>query len=101
MHGVALVIGDHPKRQFQTHVRTTDWWYIRFHQGGGADGDYTADELEAWTERFRRWLRDGDVYAYFNDDWAGHAVAEALRLRELVLPAGPGMRSDATPTIEA
>src|ERR687885_68364 len=32
-HGVALVIGDHPSRPFQTHELTTDWTFIRFHAG--------------------------------------------------------------------
>jgi uncharacterized protein YecE (DUF72 family) len=30
-HGVALVIGDHPTRPFQTHELTADWTFIRFH----------------------------------------------------------------------
>ena len=32
-HGVALAIGDHPKRPFQTYDATADWRYIRFHYG--------------------------------------------------------------------
>jgi uncharacterized protein YecE (DUF72 family) len=31
--GVALVIGDHPERPFQSHELTTDWTFIRFHHG--------------------------------------------------------------------
>lgn len=83
-HRAALVIADHPERRFQTLVRTTDWVYLRFHQGSGADGEYTEDELKAWSKRVRAWLEEGDVYAYFNDDWGGHALEEAVRLRELV-----------------
>lgn len=33
--------------------------------------------------RIREWQKHADVYAYFNDDWRGHAVKEAIRLREL------------------
>lgn len=83
-HGAALVIGDYPKRPFQTHARTADWTYVRFHQGRGRDGNYTRKQLEEWAGRIRRWQADGDVYAYFNDDWGGHAIREALQLRELV-----------------
>jgi uncharacterized protein YecE (DUF72 family) len=83
-HGAALVVADHPERRFQTLSRTTGWMYVRFHQGRGRDGNYTPKQLETWAERIAAWRRDGDVFAYFNDDWGGHAVDEALRMRELV-----------------
>jgi uncharacterized protein YecE (DUF72 family) len=83
-HGVALVIGDHPERPFQTQARTADWTYVRFHLGRGRDGSYTPAQLRRWAETVREWREQGDVYAYFNDDWAGHAIREAQRLRELV-----------------
>jgi uncharacterized protein YecE (DUF72 family) len=83
-HAAALVIGDHPERPFQTLSRTTDWTYLRFHHGRGRDGNYTPKQLRTWAERVEGWLGDGDVYAFFNDDWRGHAIKEAVRLRELV-----------------
>jgi uncharacterized protein YecE (DUF72 family) len=83
-HDFALVIGDTPRRPFQTLARTTDWMYIRFHQGRGREGNYTPAQLREWAPRVRAWAKDGDVYVYFNDDWNGHAVKEALRLKQLV-----------------
>jgi uncharacterized protein YecE (DUF72 family) len=83
-HEAALVIGDDPKRPFQTLARTANWTYLRFHRGRGRDGNYTPKQLEEWSARVREWLAEGDVYAYFNDDWSGHAPAEAERLRELI-----------------
>jgi uncharacterized protein YecE (DUF72 family) len=83
-HGTALVIGDHPERPFQTLTRTTDWMFARLHLGRGRDGNYTPAQLGTWAERVREWREQGDVYVYFNDDWRGHAIREALRLRELV-----------------
>lgn len=83
-HRAALVIGDHPQRRFQSLARTTDWVYLRFHRGRGRNGNYTGSQLETWSDRVREWLSHGDVYAYFNDDWGGHAIAEAIRLRELL-----------------
>ncbi|MGH3132160.1 MAG: DUF72 domain-containing protein [Gaiellaceae bacterium] len=83
-HGVALVIGDHPERPFQTLARTAGWTFVRFHRGRGRDGNYAPRQLETWSERLRGWCADGDVYAYFNDDWGGHAIEEAIRLRELI-----------------
>jgi uncharacterized protein YecE (DUF72 family) len=83
-HDAALVIGDTPKRPFQTHAWTADWTFIRFHTGRGRGGNYTKKQLEEWGKRIGGWLADGDVYAYYNDDWKGYAVKEAIRLRELV-----------------
>jgi uncharacterized protein YecE (DUF72 family) len=81
---VALVIGDHPKRPFQTLTRTADWMFARLHQGRGRDGNYTPAQVREWADHVRGWRTKGDVYLYFNDDWNGHAVKEALRLKELV-----------------
>jgi uncharacterized protein YecE (DUF72 family) len=84
-HGVALVVGDTPKRPFQLHVPTTSWWFIRFHYGSrGRGGNYSATELEQWAQRIRGWRRDREVYAYFNNDWKGYAPANAVTLRKLV-----------------
>jgi uncharacterized protein YecE (DUF72 family) len=84
-HDVALVVGDHPKRPFQLQVPTTSWWFVRFHHGHrGRGGNYSATELESWGERVRRWRREREVYAYFNNDWKGYAPANALALRKLV-----------------
>jgi uncharacterized protein YecE (DUF72 family) len=84
-HRVALVIGDHPERPFQTLTRTTDWMFARLHVGRGKDGNYTPAQLRTWAERVREWREEGDVYVYFNDDWKGHAVKEARRLKELIV----------------
>jgi uncharacterized protein YecE (DUF72 family) len=81
---VALVIGDHPERPFQTLARTADWMFVRLHSGRGRDSNYTPTQLREWAARVGDWREEGDVYLYFNDDWNGHAVKEALRLKELV-----------------
>ena len=84
-HGVALVIGDHPERPFQTHELTADWTFVRFHYGArGRAGNYSESELREWAERVRRLRRNGDVYCYFNNDWNGYAVRNGLKLRELL-----------------
>jgi uncharacterized protein YecE (DUF72 family) len=83
--GVALVLGDHPKRPFQPHVPTTSWWFIRFHYGSrGRGGNYSATELRTWAERIREWRREREVYVYFNNDWKGYAPANALALARLL-----------------
>jgi uncharacterized protein YecE (DUF72 family) len=84
-HGVALVVGDHPKRPFQAHVLTADWTFIRFHYGSrGRNGNYSERELEEWAQRITAWRREGDVFVYFNNDWNAYAIRNALALRKLV-----------------
>jgi uncharacterized protein YecE (DUF72 family) len=82
-HGAALVIGDRPEvNAFQTHVFTTDWTFVRFHYGSrGRRGNYSERELEEWAERFERWSRDVEIWAYFNNDWEAFAVRNALWLK--------------------
>jgi uncharacterized protein YecE (DUF72 family) len=80
--GVALVIGDMPKRPFQAYEMTADWTFVRFHHGArGRRGNYSESELETWAERIAAWRERVEVYAYFNNDWEGFAVSNGLWLR--------------------
>jgi uncharacterized protein YecE (DUF72 family) len=82
-HAVALVIGDHPERPFQTHELTADWTFIRFHYGScGRRGNYSEGELEEWSRRISAWRAENEVFAYFNNDWEGFAVKNGLRLKD-------------------
>ena len=82
-HDAALVIGDHPERQFQTHELTTDWTFVRLHYGRrGRNGRYSERELETWKRRIAGWRSRVEVFAYFNNDWEGHAVDNARWLKE-------------------
>ena len=79
--GVALTVGDHPDRPFQSPEATASWRFVRFHYGHrGRRGNYSRTEIEAWAAELGRWRREGDVYAYFNNDWEGFAPANADRL---------------------
>ena len=79
----ALVIGDDPKRPFQTHELTAGWTFVRFHRGRrGRNGNYSKTELEEWKRRIAVWRSEVDVYAYFNNDWEGYAVDNARWLRK-------------------
>jgi uncharacterized protein YecE (DUF72 family) len=81
-HGVALAIGDHPSRPFQSYEATASWRFIRFHYGHrGRNGNYSATELSEWARRIAQWRRETTVYAYFNNDWNGFAPANARELR--------------------
>ncbi|HKI39757.1 MAG TPA: DUF72 domain-containing protein [Mycobacterium sp.] len=71
---------------------TTDLLYVRMH-GPDPDamyeGSYPDDDLRRWAALIAAWDGDGkDVWMYFNNDLGGHAVRNALRLRELLGRAG-------------
>jgi uncharacterized protein YecE (DUF72 family) len=81
-HGVALCIHD----RIEDHPRelTADWVYLRFH-GRDDGGSYSHQHLAARAQWIADRLRRGlDVYAYFNNDVGGHAVANARDLRRYV-----------------
>ena len=79
-HGAALVIGDRPEvSKFQTHEMTADWTFVRFHYGSrGRRGNYSASELDTWKRRVTRWRRERELFLYFNNDWEGFAIQNAL-----------------------
>jgi uncharacterized protein YecE (DUF72 family) len=82
---VALTIGDHPERPFQSDAATANWRFLRFHYGHrGRRGNYSGTELSQWAERIAAWRRTTTLWAYFNNDWEGFAPANATRLRELL-----------------
>ena len=82
-HGAALAIGDHPARPWQPWVTTTDWTFVRFHYGHrGRRGNYCEAELQELGPRVAALGDDG--YVYFNNDWEGFAVKNALRMRALL-----------------
>jgi len=71
---------------------TAPFVYVRLH---GPDhehlyaGSYSDADLRWWAARLREWEAAGrTVYAYFNNDGEGHAVRNAITLRDL-LAGGP------------
>jgi uncharacterized protein YecE (DUF72 family) len=84
-HDVALTVGDHPSRPFQSNEATADWMFIRFHYGArGRSGNYSATEIAEWAERIDRWRRRESIYVYYNNDWNSYAPANArLLIRKL------------------
>ena len=81
-HDVALVLGDHPRRPFQSQAATASWRYLRLHYGArGRRGNYSSSELDAWAKRIRSWRGAHEVFAYFNNDWEGFAPRNASYLK--------------------
>ncbi len=81
-HDAALVVADRAPRDPSPWVGTAGWSYLRFHHGRARRGAYGRDALRMWAKRIDA-VR-GDVYAYFNNDWEGFAVANARTLQRLL-----------------
>ncbi|MER7568156.1 DUF72 domain-containing protein [Streptomyces sp. NPDC097941] len=77
--GAALCWADVRARPVTPLWRTTDWGYVRFHEGRAqAWPHYGRRSLETWAERIGgTWSGDEDVYVYFNNDPNGAAVRNA------------------------
>lgn len=83
-YGVAYCVMDSPG--LPLHLETTcDYSYIRMHSGGEeTEGNYTDEHLREWASRIEPMLARGDVYVYFNNDFRGYAVRNALALRKML-----------------
>jgi uncharacterized protein YecE (DUF72 family) len=83
-HAVALCIpvggGLYPDR-----VTTAPFTYLRMHRGQEPAGGFTTEELISWAAQIRGLRSAGtEVYVYFNNDWGGFAIRDAVKLRELL-----------------
>jgi uncharacterized protein YecE (DUF72 family) len=65
---------------------TAGFVYVRLHGPGGKyRGQYDARTLSGWAGAFSVWASKGkDVYCYFDNDEAGYAAQDAMKLQEMV-----------------
>ena len=101
-HDAAFVVADSRRRPLPVPARTASWTYLRFHDGRGRRGNYSERQLDNWAEGLGR--ERGEGYVFFNNDWESFAVANALRLRHLLVAGGRGprpRRSRAAPALSA
>ncbi len=65
---------------------TADWTYIRLHGPRGKyQGSYSDEALRIWAERIQNWEQSlKAVYVYFDNDQAGYAAENAIRLKRIV-----------------
>jgi len=82
----ALVIADSGNRYPYTEVLTAGFVYLRFHGRENLyASDYSDDILLEFAEKIKKWNREGKwVWAFFNNDFHGYAVKNALRLIEML-----------------
>lgn len=74
---------------------TADFAYVRLHGPDGPyRGQYDGRTLAGWARRIDGWRRDGlDVYCYFDNDEAGYAATDALRLSTMLAKLSSKPRS--------
>ncbi len=64
-------------------VTTADFSYIRWHgKRKWYRDEYSQEELEKWKKIITVLSRRGDVFGYFNNDYAGYAIKNALELKK-------------------
>lgn len=84
-HGAAFCVYDLDGETSPKQV-TADFAYVRLH---GPDdpyrGQYGPERLAGWTGAFSAWRKQRlDVYCYFDNDEAGYAAQDALRLQQMM-----------------
>ena len=66
---------------------TANFTYVRLHGPGSGkyQGSYSEQQLAEWARQIESWAKElKAVYIYFDNDQAGYAAANALRLRDMV-----------------
>ena len=94
--GAALAWTDRGESPMGPLWRTTDWGYLRLHEGAAQPWPrYRRDGLRAWTERLSAGFAAGaagageaDVYVYFNNDPGGAAIYDAVAFAAIAREAG-------------
>ncbi|GGM88597.1 hypothetical protein GCM10010967_21590 [Dyadobacter beijingensis] len=84
-HGFTLVFTHAENFPYHEEVTTQDI-YLRFHGPTSLySSPYPDDILDDYAEKFTAWADAGHhIWAFFNNDAGGHALANARRLQELV-----------------
>ena len=79
-YNVGWVIADSP-RYPRADVATSDFVYFRMHGSKIMFASkYTKKELSSLAEKIKKWLKTGDVYCYFNNDFQGFAIENSKEL---------------------
>ena len=80
---IAFCVSDTAGRYPFIEAITSDFMYVRLH--GSQDlyaSLYSEEELYTWAQKINAWNRD--VFIYFDNDYKGHAINNAGRLKEIL-----------------
>lgn len=82
-NNIAFCIADSAGRFPYYEAITADFVYVRLHGSQRLyASEYTDEELRMWAQKLKIWNKP--AYIYFDNDFLGYAVKNALRLKELV-----------------
>src|SRR3954469_9476626 len=89
-YGAALCWADRDEKPVAPLWRTTDWGYLRFHNGAASPWPrYRPETLQLWADRLAAtWTQEQDVLVYFNNDPGCAAVVDAVIFATAVRRAG-------------
>jgi uncharacterized protein YecE (DUF72 family) len=80
---IALCMADTAGRYPSCEVMTSDFVYIRLHGSQKLyASEYSEEELRNWAEKIDAWNKD--AFIFFDNDFEGHAINNAERLKELL-----------------
>jgi uncharacterized protein YecE (DUF72 family) len=85
-YNVAFVISQSGVNFPYAEVVTAKNIYIRFHGPGALyASSYSAEMLQDFAGKFKHWIKEGHtIWAFFNNDYFGHAIQNAQRLKDLI-----------------
>lgn len=87
-YNVAFVCS-HSKRFPCKFFDTASFAYFRFHGPGNLySSNYSNEELDKWLEVLKEVLKTKDVLIFFNNDFSGYAVKNALYIKEGISKSG-------------
>jgi uncharacterized protein YecE (DUF72 family) len=80
---IALCVSDTAGRYPSSEIITADFAYIRLHGSRKLyASEYSEEELRTWAEKVDVWNKD--AFIFFDNDYEGHAVKNAKRLKEML-----------------
>ena len=78
---IVFVISDSPRWPTEI-VKTTDFVYVRFHGKPKLFASkYSKEELKDYVEKIKK-LKPKTLFAYFNNDFEGYAVEDAIEFKK-------------------
>jgi len=84
---MALCISDTAGRYPSSEAITADFVYIRLHGPRSLyASEYSEEELRVWAEKVIDWNKN--AFIYFDNDFKGHAIKNARRLKEILVLDG-------------